>query len=342
MTDVPIERRRASRICSSLLAGVAAGLVVCLLPGCDIERGISSETVAAAAQPPSSAVKNCGPTGIAVQVLGSGGPEITYNDRASSGYLVWVDGAARIMVDAGAGTAANFGRSGARIEDLDAILLSHLHVDHSADLPALVKASFFGSRRDNLPLFGPTGNQVMPATSEYVQALFGATGAYRYLSGFADSSINSAYNLVVDDVIATGRTVVRALSNDVLAVRAIPVSHGPLPALAWRVDIGEYSVTFSGDMSGARETLPELARDTDLLIAHNAIPQTAKGGVTKLHMRPSTIGEIASQAQVGQLVMSHRMRRALGQEAQTAAAIREHYAGAVSFAEDMDCLALSH
>ena len=341
MIDEPVVRRRASQAFPSLLSGVGAGLIVCLLAGCDDERGLSVKAVTAAVQPPSSVAKNCGATGIAVQVLGSGGPEITYNDRASSGYLVWVDGVARVMIDAGAGTAANFGRSGARVEDLDAILLSHLHVDHSADLPALVKASFFGSRRNNLPVFGPTGNQVMPGTSEYIQALFGTNGAYRYLSGFADAEIVSAYNLVVDDVTATGRAVVRALSNDVLDVQAIPVTHGPLPALAWRVDIGEHSVTFSGDMSGARETLPELALDTDLLIAHNAIPQTAKGGVTKLHMRPSTIGKIASQAKVGRLVLSHRMRRALGQEAQTTAAIGEHYTGAVGFAEDMDCLVLS-
>lgn len=283
----------------------------------------------------------CGVSGVAVQVLGSGGPEITYNDRASSGYLVWVDGKARVLVDAGAGTAANFGRSGAQIEDLDAIVLSHLHVDHSADLPAFVKASFFGERREDLPLFGPTGNQIMPATTDYVRSLFGADGAFRYLKGFADPELRSAYHLLPQDLEANGRTEVSVFKNERLELRAIPVTHGPLPALAWRVNAGGHSISFSGDMSGTRDTLPELAKTTDLLIAHNAIPQTATGGITNLHMPPAMIGAIAAKAQPKHLLLSHRMRRSLGQEQQTEAVIRETYAGPISFANDMDCFQIA-
>ena len=88
------------------------------------------------------ATPQCGAQGVAVQVLGSGGPEIT-DQRASSAYLVWQDGKARILVDMGPGSMLRYEQSGARIEDLDVILLTHLHVDHSADLPALIKAAFF-------------------------------------------------------------------------------------------------------------------------------------------------------------------------------------------------------
>ncbi len=48
----------------------------------------------------------CGDTGVSLQVLGSGGPFGA--GRASAGYLVWVDGVSRIMVDAGGGTFARF------------------------------------------------------------------------------------------------------------------------------------------------------------------------------------------------------------------------------------------
>ncbi|MFX9127707.1 MBL fold metallo-hydrolase, partial [Acinetobacter baumannii] len=63
--------------------------------------------------------------------------------RASSGYLIWRDGKARVLVDAGGGVALRFGEAGATMTDLDAILFTHLHVDHSGDFPALVKSSFF-------------------------------------------------------------------------------------------------------------------------------------------------------------------------------------------------------
>ncbi|HEX4202287.1 MAG TPA: hypothetical protein VHY59_12260 [Chthoniobacterales bacterium] len=44
---------------------------------------------------PRANAQNCGEKGIAVQVLGSGGPELQ-DKRASSSYLVWQDGQARV------------------------------------------------------------------------------------------------------------------------------------------------------------------------------------------------------------------------------------------------------
>ena len=287
-----------------------------------------------------ASVSVCGKDGVAVQVLGSGGPEITYDKRASSGYLIWIDGTARVLVDAGSGVAANFGRSGALFENLDAIVLSHLHVDHSADLPALIKASYFGPRRRNLPLFGPTENQLMPSTSQYVASLLGSDGAFKYLFEYVDTEIQSDYKLQPFDIKATQRAEVIAFKNQRLELRAVPVTHGPLPALAWRVNVGSKSISFSGDMSGARKTFRKLAKGTDVLVAHNAIPQSVNGGVTKLHMRPSTIGDIAAHAEPKQLLLSHRMRRSQGQEEQTLSAIRARYSGPVRFANDMDCIEL--
>ena len=83
----------------------------------------------------------CGEQGVAVQVLGSGGPEM--RGRASASYLVWVDGKAKVLVDSGGGSALRFGESGAKVADFDAVLFSHFHSDHSADFPVLVKSSHF-------------------------------------------------------------------------------------------------------------------------------------------------------------------------------------------------------
>ena len=56
----------------------------------------------------------CPSDGVAVQILGSGGPRAG-TGRASASYLVWVDGRARVMVDAGGGSFVRFGESGARL-----------------------------------------------------------------------------------------------------------------------------------------------------------------------------------------------------------------------------------
>ena len=76
---------------------------------------------------------------VILQVLGSGGPE-SGDKRASSGYIVWIDGKSKVLVDFGGGTSLRFEEVGARIKDVDIILLTHLHVDHTADLPALLKS----------------------------------------------------------------------------------------------------------------------------------------------------------------------------------------------------------
>jgi ribonuclease BN (tRNA processing enzyme) len=277
----------------------------------------------------------CGTTGVCVQVLGSGGPEIN-DGRASSGYLVWQDGRARVLVDMGPGSMLRYEESGARLEDLEVVLLSHLHVDHSADLPALIKGSFFTDRSSDLPLYGPGGNALMPATTAFVQTLFAdPDGAYHYLSGYLTG--DEAFRLLPRNVDASGAAVRQVVASKDFNITAVAVHHGPLPALAWRIDLGGKAIAFSGDMNGDNHTLPKLAAGADLLVAHHAIPQDATGVARNLHMPPSVIGEIAAQAKVKQLVLSHRMIRTLGREAESTVEIRKHYAGPVEFAEDGQC-----
>ena len=79
---------------------------------------------------------------VALQVLGSGGPEMG-DKRASSAYVIWIDDKPKILIDFGGGASLRFEEVGAKIADLDVILLTHLHVDHTADIPALLKAAFF-------------------------------------------------------------------------------------------------------------------------------------------------------------------------------------------------------
>ena len=281
------------------------------------------------------AAESCTPNGVWLQVLGSGGPEIT-DRRASSGYLIWVAGKARLLVDAGAGVALHFGQSGARFTDLDAIAFSHFHVDHSADLPAFIKSGFFSGRDRDLPIYGPVGNSFMPATTEFVQNLFGKKqGAFRYLASYLDGG--DEYRIKPHDIDISQHQKRYQFQPYGLSLNAIPVHHGPVPALAWRVDVGGKSITFSGDMNGDWHSLELLAANTDLLVAHNAIPEEARGVARFLHMPPSVIGRIAATARVGRLVLSHRMNRTLGREQDTLAEIRKAYSGKVDFADDMDC-----
>jgi len=285
-----------------------------------------------------AAGQSCRAHGVAVQVLGSGGPELQ-DKRASSSYLVWEDGRARVLVDAGGGSALRFGESGATVSQLDVVLFTHFHVDHSGDFAALIKSSWFEDRKRPLPIYGPPGNDFMPSTTEFVSGLFGDKGAYRYLSELLVPGEEGSYKMQPHDVVADGMPVTAFRSGD-LAASAVRVIHGAVPALAWRVEIGGKAVVFSGDTNGEGVGLVRLARDADVFVAHNAVPEGATGVERRLHMPPSVIGQIAAEAHVKSLVLSHRMLRTLGKEEQTLAEIRKHYAGSVTFANDLDCFKL--
>jgi len=285
---------------------------------------------------PSAAAQSCGAQGVAVQVLGSGGPELQ-DKRASSSYLVWENGQARVLIDAGGGSALRFGESGAQMSQLDVLLFTHYHVDHSGDFPTLVFSSWFEDRKRPLPIYGPPGNDFMPSTTEFVSDLFGDKhGAYRYLSELLVPGEVGSYKLQPHNVVA-GSTPVTVFRSGDLAASAVRVFHGAVPALAWRVEIGGKVIVFSGDTNGEGEGLVRLAMNADLFLAHNAVPEGAVGIERRLHMPPSVIGQIAEDAKVKRLVLSHRMLRTLGKEDQTQSEIKKRYLGPVAFANDLDC-----
>ena len=280
--------------------------------------------------------QSCGSTGVALQVLGSGGPE-SQDKRASTSYLIWDHGRARVILDAGGGSALRFGESGAQMSRVDIFLFSHFHVDHSSDFPALIFSSWFEDRNRPLPVYGPPGNEFMPSTTEFVHDLFSDPhGAWRYLSDLVDPAAEGTYKLAPHDV-AAGPTPALVFRNSDIALYAVRVTHGAFPALAWRVEINSKRIVFSGDTNGDGDGLTQLAMNADLFVAHNAVPEGATGVERRLHMPPSVIGTTAANAHVRQLVLSHRMLRTLGNEKQTETEIRRRYSGPLMFANDLDC-----
>lgn len=279
---------------------------------------------------------DCGP-GLRVQVLGSGGPEAT-GRRAGSGYLVWVDGHARILVDAGSGTSLRFGASGARFEDLDLVAITHFHTDHASELPALLKSGYFTERTRPLRLAGPTGGGDFPDLEGFLGGLLApGQGAFRYLSGYLDGS-DGLVRLQPQTLDHRGRTPMPVDAAPGLAVAALGVTHGGVPALAYRVEVGGRVVVFSGDQNGDDRQMVDFARGADLLIMAHAVPEDTGPVAARLHALPSEIGAIAQGAGVKRLVLSHLMQRSERALGQSLAIVRARYPGPVAVAEDLMCL----
>jgi ribonuclease BN (tRNA processing enzyme) len=273
--------------------------------------------------------------GVALQVLGSGGP-IANDGRASSSYLVWVDGVARVLIDAGGGAFLRFGESGARFDDLDFVGLSHFHTDHSADFPALLKSGSFSMRERPLYVSGPSANGPFPGLKNWLQRMLNAeTGAYGYLSGFLDGTGGQPM-LVAKEI--TQETAALVYKNDDFSVEALTVPHGIVPAVAFKVTVNDETLVFASDQNGSKAEFAEFAKDASILVMHLVVPETAEGVASRLHARPSVVGAIGDKAKAGKLVLSHFMARSLKDIDKNVALVRKSYGGEVILAEDLACV----
>lgn len=273
------------------------------------------------------------------QVLGSGGPEL--NRRAQSGHVLWLDGRAHAIFDAGAGTAVAFGQAQGHIEDLDLIALSHLHTDHSADVPAYLKAAFFSERQRRLTLLGPPAGGTFPSTEAWIAALVGPEhAAYPYLSGFLQP-LGASFQLQATSLSLREGRIATVFSAPGFTAKATPVKHGTVPALAWRVEAKGRSVVYLGDTDAMAPALIELAARADLLVANLAIGEDSEDSTAlALHAPPSRIAMLAERAGVRRLLLAHLMRRSEQTLPASLRIIHRLYHGPVDVAHDGLCMPL--
>ena len=284
-----------------------------------------------------SSLAACRSEGTDLQILGSGGP-FGAGKRASSGYLVWIDGIARVMVDAGGGTFLRFHEADAAVETLDILAISHLHPDHSSEIPAL-----FWAQGASTSIAGPSGTDSLPSISEFMNSMFQSEhAAFRVLGSLRNS------NVIEIDVSSRSPTIV--LENNDYVLRGIGVPHGSIPTIGYRIDIGDRSIAFASDQLGTNEEFTRLIQGVDVLVAHFAASETAEGVPASLHARPSVWARMAQEGNVSHLVLSHISNTVENHDRwddHTGSnlngnidIVRETYDGPITIASDLMCIPL--
>jgi glyoxylase-like metal-dependent hydrolase (beta-lactamase superfamily II) len=103
-------------------------------------------------------------TGTRLVLLGTqGGPNFN-TERNECSSAVVVDGQV-YMVECGYGALGALRESGLGFRDVDNIFLTHLHDDHTADLPALLSHQWTDGRVDPALVIGPYGTEAMVAAA---------------------------------------------------------------------------------------------------------------------------------------------------------------------------------
>jgi ribonuclease BN (tRNA processing enzyme) len=266
-----------------------------------------------------------------LQILGSGGPGAS-GGRASASYLLWVDGVGQIMVDAGSGIKDQFYRAGADIKDIQLLALSHLHPDHSVELPGILWPA-----GGSFSVAGPSGAGVFPPIDEFLDRLFGQHGAYPILADRIE------LNAIIVDAAGPGPVEVWYEGDTV--VRGVGVPHGDVPTIAYRIDVNDSSIVFASDQTGSDPTFRDFIAEVDVLVVHMSSTEDATGVIADLHAKPSVWGQMAEAAGVGHVVISHLSSSSRANEpfssqvlSASVAILRDNYSGPVTVGDDLLCI----
>ena len=173
---------------------------------------------------------------VQVVLLGTGFPRPD-PERAGPSTAVVV-GDKTFVVDAGRGVVLRLAAAELPLESLRAVFLTHLHSDHTADLPDLFDTSWQFGRDAPFELYGPRGTKTLSDA----------------MLKFFEVDIHVRRDLVEKHP-GAGATIRTHIVHEGVVyqdtdtrVTAFAVDHEPVePAFGYRFDCGSRSIVISGD-----------------------------------------------------------------------------------------------
>lgn len=215
-------------------------------------------------------------------------------DGACSGYLI-TEGETTVLLDCGNGVFGKLRRYHDYV-DVDAIVISHLHADHFADLIPYGYALRFAPRQQPVPV-PPWPGTDSPARPK----LFGPPGSEDFLE-----ELDGSWNL--------GRHFEEAFDTceydpeESLRIGSLTISFREVPhyVKTFAMSVaggGEGRIVYGADCR-PNESLVEFARGADLLIAEATLPRPERSGV-RGHLTPAEAGEHAEKAGAASLILTH-------------------------------------
>ena len=206
-----------------------------------------------------------------VYLLGSqGGQQRTQltgaSARAGTSALIVVDGVGYLL-DAGVGTLLRLNEAGFDANVVRHVFITHHHQDHDADLGNVIgfgwTAGRFGSADRRLDVWGPAGTRdyIRGYKISTARSITDQQGPLEQKPSF-DKFVRGHELSTRGEIRTDG---VRVMSDERIAVSAIRVNHGSMPAVAYRFETPDLKIVFSGDRGDRGDDLTRFATGADVL-----------------------------------------------------------------------------
>ncbi|MDF3073683.1 MAG: fold metallo-hydrolase [Alphaproteobacteria bacterium] len=244
-------------------------------------------------------------------------------------------GAHTFLVDCGSGVSQRLVQAGTPGKALEAVLLTHLHSDHTVDLLQLIMSSWHQGRDRPQKILGPKG------TKRFVDGLL-EFWRPEFEQRIAHEKRPSTLALQVEvQEIEDGEII----SHADMTVRAVRVEHSPIKnAFGFVFEAAGRKLAFSGDTAFC-PALIEASRNADVLVHEcfihremKIIPgvrtQEGTDAVASYHTLSSEVGKVAAQANVKCLVLNHFVPTQFDRAA-LLADVRADYDGPIVIGEDL-------
>ena len=300
-----------------------------------------------------------GPASACFTTLGTNAGPIPITARAEPANLLRAAGQ-NVLIDAGDGAAWQLAKVGVAQGDVQTVLLSHLHFDHTGGLFAFLGQRYQAVNAGALTIYGP------PGTKALVDGLIGAVAVSFPRPVNARQSMVAApgSNVSVVEIgggthFTIGTIAVTTATNSHYSIAATRPEYGRIVSLSFRFDVPREkdrparAIVYTGD-TGPSAAVEQLAKGADLLVSEIMDPEAAlaqlrhdrpdmPGPILNYigehfrheHMSPNEAGLLASRAGVRSLVLTH-IAVAPGAIPATRMAIKATFKGPVRFARDLD------
>jgi ribonuclease BN (tRNA processing enzyme) len=203
---------------------------------------------------------------------------------AQSGYLVEAPG--RLLLDCGPGVLSKLRAREGGWPRLDAIVITHWHLDHWGDLVPWVWGTMFRGETA-----GPKPELWLPPEGRGRLAEFGAALGRAKMWPHAFELRDYAEDEPFE---AAGMTV-----------RPVRLPHYRLRTYGLRVEGGGRTLAYSGD-SGPSERLAELARDADLFLCEATLARGELDGEPRGHLSADEAQASFAASGASRLLLTHR------------------------------------